>query len=50
MNVPLQVPGLTLYGNVMWFPDQFLLVHMNSTSQVIDKKLIQNMTAGKKIL
>ena len=28
-----------LYGNVMWFPDQFLLEHLPVLSQTVDKKI-----------
>lgn len=35
----LQIPSVTLYGNVVWFPDQFLSQHLSHLSKkLIDKK------------
>jgi hypothetical protein len=48
-DVCKKVPGLTLYGNVMWFADQFLLVHVSSATQLIDKRTIQSMAPGEEL-
>jgi hypothetical protein len=34
----LQVPAVNLVGNVLWFPEQFLLAHLMHMAKLIDKK------------
>jgi WASH complex subunit 7 len=34
----LQIPAVNLVGNILWFPEQFLLAHLTHMAKLIDKK------------
>ncbi|XP_069694005.1 WASH complex subunit 4 isoform X2 [Periplaneta americana] len=36
-----KIPAVTLVGNVLWFPEQFLLAHLTHMAKLIDKKTQQ---------
>ena len=38
-----QIPTVTLVGNVLWFPEQFLLGHLTHMAKLIDKKTQQSV-------
>ena len=40
-------PGVTLHGNAIWFPDQFLLSSMPAYGRTVDKKLLLSVTAAR---
>lgn len=42
-----KVPGVTLHGNVMWFPEQFLLANLPSLAKSVDKKLMQVLASNR---
>lgn len=35
----LQIPAVNLVGNVLWFPEQFLLSHLMHMVRLLDKKI-----------
>jgi WASH complex subunit 7 len=39
LEVCKKLPSICLYGNVMWFPEQFLLEHLPVLSQNVDKRV-----------
>ena len=39
LEVCKKLPSICLFGNVMWFPEQFLLEHLPVLSQNVDKKV-----------
>ena len=39
LEVCKKLPSICLFGNVMWFPEQFLLEHLPVLSQTVDKKV-----------
>jgi hypothetical protein len=38
---------VTLYGNVIWFPDQFLLSCLPDYGSTVDKYILISVTAGR---
>lgn len=42
-----QIPAVTLYANIVWFPEQFLLFHIPQLNKVIDKKAQQQVSAAR---
>ena len=42
-----QVPGVTLHGQVMWFPEQFLISHLSAVAKMMDKKLVQTLSSNR---
>ncbi|XP_021927247.1 WASH complex subunit 4 isoform X2 [Zootermopsis nevadensis] len=36
-----RIPAVTLVGNILWFPEQFLLTHLTHMAKLIDKKTQQ---------
>ena len=42
-----QVPGITLHGTVMWFPEQFIMAHLPAVAKVMDKKLVQTLASNR---
>lgn len=42
-----KVPGITLHGNVMWFPEQFIMAHLPSVAKMMDKKLVQTLASNR---
>lgn len=43
----LQIPAVTLVGNVLWFPEQFLLAHLTHMAKLIDKKAQQTVQSRR---
>lgn len=46
-DVNKKIPAVTLYANIIWFPEQFLLYHMPQLNKVIDKKAQQQVSAAR---
>ncbi len=42
-----QVPGVTLYGTVMWFPEQFVMAHLPAVAKIMEKKLVQTLASNR---
>ena len=42
-----KVPGVTLHGKVMWFPEQFVMSHLPSMAKLMDKKLVQTLASNR---
>ena len=38
---------MTLHGQVMWFPEQFLISHLSAVAKLMDKKLVQNLSSNR---
>lgn len=36
-----KIPAVTLVGNILWFPEQFLLAHLTNLAKLMDKKTQQ---------
>lgn len=47
MEIALQIPAVTLYANIIWFPEQFLVSHIPQLNKVIDKKAQQQVSAAR---
>nr|CAD7441838.1 unnamed protein product [Timema bartmani] len=37
-----KIPSVTLYGNVLWYPEHFLVTHLPHMNKLIDKKAQQS--------
>ena len=44
-----KVPGVTLHGKVMWFPEQFVMSHLPSMAKLMDKKLVQSLASNRHV-
>jgi hypothetical protein len=42
-----QIPAVTLVGNILWFPEQFLLSHLTHMAELIDKKAQQTVQSRR---
>ena len=42
-----KLPSISLYGNVMWFPEQFLLEHLPALAQNVDKKIWSSFSPNR---
>lgn len=42
-----QASACTLCGNVLWYPEQFLLKHVPSLTKFIDEKTVDNVRLTK---
>ena len=42
-----KVSTICLHGNIMWFPEQFLLEHLPALAQTVDKKIWQSFSANR---
>ncbi|PNF21208.1 hypothetical protein B7P43_G05087, partial [Cryptotermes secundus] len=42
-----QIPAVTLVGNMLWFPEQFLLAHLTNMAKLIDKKAQQTVQSRR---
>nr|CAD7424465.1 unnamed protein product [Timema monikensis] len=41
-SAELWIPSVTLYGNVLWYPEHFLVTHLPHMNKLIDKKAQQS--------
>ena len=42
-----KVSTISLYGNIMWFPEQFLLEHLPALAQTVDKRFWQSFSTNR---
>ncbi|XP_023014098.2 strumpellin and WASH-interacting protein [Leptinotarsa decemlineata] len=42
LDINRKISACTLIGNIMWYPEQFLLKHIHSLEKQIDEKVIEN--------
>lgn len=42
LDVNKRISGFILVGNIMWYPEQFLLKHIHSFNSYVDEKSIEN--------
>jgi hypothetical protein len=42
-----QMPAVTLSGNILWFPERFLLAHLTNMAKLVDKKTQQTVQSRR---
>ena len=38
---------MSLHGNVMWFPEQFIMTHLPAAAKLMDKKFVQILASNR---